>query len=132
LKKLKDNNFISVTADKTPIYKANEPRTQIEMTYKISYGATYETIKGRISTEELRLYNYMRYIQHVDQRTNAKALKGNLLQITQSELSKDLGVSRVRITQMINSLLCEKLISIWHKQKSKNNGFDFNIYRLNY
>lgn len=132
LKKLKADSFIGSTTDKAPIYKVNEPRTPIELTYKISYGATYEAVKGRISTEELRLYNYMRYIHHKDQRINTKALKGNLLQVTQSELAKDLGVTQVRISQMIDSLLCEKIISIWHRQKSKNNGFEFNIYRLNY
>jgi CTP-dependent riboflavin kinase len=132
LKSLEENKFINATEGKTPVYTPHEPRTQIELKYNISYAATYEAIKGRISTEELRLYNYMRYIHHVEQRENSKALKGNLLQVTQKQLAKDLGITQGRASQMLKKLLSEKIISIWHKQKSKNNGFDFNVYRLNY
>lgn len=132
IRNLKQNGFIEATSDRAPVYTAHKPRTVVELTYKISYSATYEAIKGRISTEELRLYNYMRYLQHVEQRSNPKASKGNLYQVTQSQLAKDLGVTQGRISQMIESLLAEKIISIWHREKSKNNGFEFNIYRLNY
>lgn len=132
IRKLKNDGFIEATNDRTPVYTAHEPRTNIELTYKISFSATYEAIKGHISLEELRLYNYMRYLHNVEQRTNPTALKGNLFQVTQSELAKDFGVTQGRISQMINKLLAEKIISIWHKEKSRNNGFDFNIYRLNY
>ena len=74
----------------------------------------------------------MRYIQHKEQRENPEALKGNLLQITQTDLGNGFGVSQQRISQMIENLMQEKIISPYYRGKSKNNGFDFYIYRLNY
>ena len=137
LKSLEENSFIEVIkgnprAGIKNIYKLKEDRTKVELTYNVSYSATYECVKGNISTEELRLYNYMRYLHHKQQRGDVKALKGNLFQINQIDLAKELGVTQGRISVMINNLLDEKLLSIWYRQPSKNNGFDFNIYRLNY
>ena len=48
------------------------------------------------------------------------------------DLANDLDVTQGRISQMIENLLDEKLLGIWYRQMSKNNGFDYNIYRLNY
>lgn len=89
-------------------------------------------LKGNITSEELRLYNYIRYLQHKEQRENPKALKGNLFQMTQREIGKELGVTQQRISEMINNLIEEKIISIWYRQTSQNNGFDYYVYRLNY
>lgn len=137
LKSLEENNFIEVIKGNARlgiqnIYKLKEVSSKIELTYSISYSAAYECIKGNISTEELRLYNYMRYLHHKEQRENSKTLKGNLFQFNQNDLAKELGVTQGRISQMIENLLDEKLLGIWYRQQSKNNGFDFNIYRLNY
>lgn len=74
----------------------------------------------------------MRYLHHKQQREDQKTLKGNLFQFNQIDLAKSLGVTQGRISQMIENLLDEKLLSIWYRQQSKNNGFDYNIYRLNY
>lgn len=114
------------------VYLLKDTRNKIELTYMVSYSATYECVKGYISTEELRLYNYMRYLHHKQQREDPKALKGNLFQFTQTDLAKDLGLTQGRISQMIDKLLEEKLLSVWYRQPSHNNGFDFYIYRLNY
>lgn len=137
LKSLEDNNFIEVIKGNARqgianIYKIKSERSKIELTYNVSYGATYECIKGNISTEELRLYNYMRYLHNKEQRENPKALKGNLFQINQIDLAKELGLTQGRISVMINNLLDEKLLSIWYRQPSKNNSFEYYIYRLNY
>lgn len=133
LQNLEENNFITVEAiGKFKFYKIKETRNKIELKYLISYSATYECIKGNISTEELRLYNFMRYLHHKMQRENPKALKGNLFQMNQSDIAKEFGVTQGRISQMIDSLLREKIVSPYYKQKSKNNGFDFYVYRLNY
>ncbi|WP_039233015.1 hypothetical protein, partial [Clostridium novyi] len=75
---------------------------------------------------------YMRYLHNKQQREEPKGLKGNLFQFKQIDLAKDLGVTQPRISDMINNLLEEKIISIWYRQPSKFNGFDFYIYRLNY
>ena len=132
LNSLEKNAFISCTSQRPKFYKVEPIRAKVEMTFNISYAATYEAIKGRISTEELRLYNYMRYLHNKQQREDNKVLQGNLFQINQVELAKELGITRGRVTQMINNLLNEKLLSIWHRQPSRNNGYPFNIYRLNY
>lgn len=133
LKSLEENKFITVEMiGRRKLYKLNDIRSKVELTYNISYGATYEAIKGSITTDELRLYNYMRYLHNKEQRENPKALKGNLFQINQSDLAKDLGVTQGRISVMINNLLDEKLLSVWHRQPSKNNGFEYYVYRLNY
>lgn len=137
LKSLEENGFIEVIRGVKKlgikdIYKLKEERSKVELTYNISFSVAYECIKGNISTEELRLYNYMRYLHHKKQREDVKALKGNLFQVNQIDLAKELGVTQGRISAMINNLLDEKILSIWYRQPSKNNGFDFNIYRLNY
>ena len=74
----------------------------------------------------------MRYLHNKQQREDSKALKGNLFQFNQSDLAKDMGVTQGRISQMISNLLFEKIISVWYRQPSQNNGFDYYIYRLNY
>ena len=133
LNNLEDNGFITVDIlERKKFYKVKDIRSKVELTYNISYAATYECVKGNISTEELRLYNYMRYLHNKQQREDTRALKGNLFQINQTDLAKDMGVTQGRISVMINNLLDEKLLSIWYRQPSQNNGFDFYIYRLNY
>lgn len=134
LKSLEDNGFIEVDIkDKNKkLYKVKEVNSKIDLTYKISYAAMFECVKGNISTEELRLYCYMRYLHHKQQREVPGALKGNLFQINQMDLAKELDLTQGRISMMINNLLDEKLLGIWYRQKSKNNGFEYNIYRLNY
>ena len=98
----------------------------------ISYSATYECIKGSISTEEYELYCYMRYLHNKEQRENPKALKGNLFRINQEDLAKDLNVTQGRISQMIDNLIDEKLLSIWYRGKKENSNFYYNVYLLNY
>lgn len=133
LQSLEDNGFIEVTVkDKFKFYKLKEVRSDIELTYNVSYAATFECVKGNISPEELKLYNYMRYLHNKQQREDSKALQGNLFQFNQDDLAKDLDITQGRISQMIHNLLTEKLLSVWYREPSKNNGFDYYIYRLNY
>lgn len=133
LKNLEDNGFIEIEiVGKKKMYKLTKTRNKVELTYNISLSATYECIKGNITTEELRLYNYIRYLHHKEQRENPKALKGNLFQMTQRDMAKEFGVTQQNISLMINNLLEEKILSIWYRQPSSNNGFDYYVYRLNY
>lgn len=139
LKSLEENGFITIQkgvkklGQKDLYFLKEGARAKAELQYDISFSATYECVKGNISTEELRLYNYMRYLHHKKQREEPNGgLKGNLFQINQKDLAKDLGLTQGRISQMIENLLDEKLLSIWYRQTSKNNNFEYNIYRLNY
>lgn len=133
LKNLADNGFIEVeTVGKKKMYKLVNTRNKVGLTYNISFAATFECVKGNITSEELRLYNFMRYLQHKEQRENPKALKGNLFQMTQRDIAKAFGVDQQRISLMVNNLIDEKLMSIWYRQTSNNNGFDYYVYTLNY
>ena len=137
LKSLIENGFVEVIKGNArqgikDLYIVKESKSKVELTYNISYSATYECVKGNITSEELRLYNYMRYLHHKEQRENPSALKGNLFQVNQTVLAKELGVTQGRISQMLENLIDEKLVGIWYRQPSKNNGFEYNIYRLIY
>lgn len=133
LKNLEDNGFIEVeTVCKKKLYRLVNTRNKVELTYNISFAATFECVKGNITSEELRLYNYMRYLQHKEQRENPKVLKGNLFQMTQRDIAKAYGVEQPNLSVMINNLIDEKLMSIWYRQTSNNNGFDYYTYTLNY
>ena len=77
----------------------------------------------------------MRYI-HQEQKDKPGALKGNLFQINQEELSKIYYGKLTKngqghISEMINNLIECHILDIWERQTSKNNGFTYNIYRLN-
>lgn len=129
---LEENGFIEVKqVGKEKLYALKKDRAKAEQQFRVSFWATSEVIKGRISAEELRLYTYMRYLHNKEQRENPEALKGNLFQINQRELAEHMGVTQGRISVMINNLLDEMLLSIWYRQPSRNNGFDYYVYRLN-
>lgn len=133
LKNLQENGYIEVStlAKNKKLYKIINSTSSADMQLIISFSATMECIKQSISTEEYMLYCYMRYLHHKEQQKGTK-LKGNLFQVNQTELAEHFGVSQGRISQMINNLLDEKLLSIWYRQTSQNNGYKYNIYRLNY
>lgn len=133
LKELEENKFITVeTIDRKKFYTLNKERAKEEYTFIISMAATYECIKGNITFEEYELYCYMRYLHNKIQREDPKAEKGNILRINQEDIAKKLNISRERVTQMIQSLLDEKLLSIWYRAKKSNSMQFYNYYRLNY
>lgn len=132
LKNLELNGFIEVKEGKKKFYHIPKARHKSECTFQISFSAIYECIKGSITSDELRLYCYMRYLHHKEQRENSKALKGNLYQINQRELAKLYGITQQRVSQMVKKLEEEKIISIYYRDKSKNNGYEYYVYRLNY
>lgn len=134
LKSLEENGFIEVKtmAKNKKLYKIIDTTSSIDLQLNISFSATMECIKGSISTEEYQMYCYMRYLHHKEQREEPKALKGNLFQVNEVELADHFGVTQQRISQMIINLIEEKLLSMWYRQESKNNGFIYNVYRLNY
>ena len=74
----------------------------------------------------------MRYLHNEQHRLGLAKHKGNLFQITQEELAVKMGIQRERVTVMINNLLEEEIISIWHRGKIENSPCWYNVYRLNY
>lgn len=134
LKSLQDNGFIKGNG-KPKVYTLCElpvPAKDIDKTYDVSYAVCTRCIMGNISTRELRLYLYMRYLHNKLQRDGSSRANGNILQINQQELADDLGLTKGRISQMIQMLVDEKILSIWYRQPSENNGFDYYYYRLIY
>ncbi|GAA0093436.1 hypothetical protein UT300009_34670 [Paraclostridium bifermentans] len=133
LKELLEHDYISVVkgnarAGVKDKYKVNTVRCKVDKEYTISYFATLAVIWGVISTEDLRLYAYMRYKQ--DLLVKEGKAKGNILRINQEELAKDLGVTQQRISDMIDGLLESKILDIW-ETKVNDNGFMYYTYRLN-
>lgn len=131
LKSMEDNKFVEVkTLERgKKLYIANSSNNG---NFVVSYSATFECIKGNISEEEYMLYCYMRYLHHKEQEQGIAVLKGNLFQCNQVRLAEYFNVTQQRISKMIDNLLEEKLLSIWYRQVSKNNGYEYNVYRLNY
>ena len=131
LKQLEENGFIEVsTINRNKFYKLKPNRVSENLKIRISYASACECIKGDITTSELELYCYMKYLNKVTPTKRGQSL--NALQVNQEDLARDLGVDRVRITQMIQNLLDEKLLSIDYRAKSRNTNFMYNVYLLNY
>lgn len=132
LQELEENDFIEVaTIDRKKFYKLKEVKSKPEYTYFISMGATFECIKGFISTDELRLYNYLKYLYNMELRKDPKKANDRIIRINQEELAKDLGVTQGRISQMIDSLRRDKILTSTYNQV-KNTGLEYCTYFLNY
>lgn len=136
LNDLVEKNFIFENEGKRKkkYYSFNPIKTCIQNTIKISYMATIMCITGNISKSELSLYILMRYI-HNQQLKNGET-KGNKFICSQIDLAKKFygnstTENRVHINTMIHNLIECHILDIWDKQASRNNGWNFNIYRLN-
>ena len=117
-------------------YKINPIKCKEDNKINVSYLATSMCICRLISPTELQLYHLMRYLHHEQQIKQPNALKGNLFQINQSDLSKrfygsDKAENQSNISKMINNLLECHILDIWERGQSKNNNFEYYIYRLN-
>lgn len=137
LDNLVKNKYVTVDigARGKKYYKFNHIRSKVDNNIKISYFATIMCICGNITPSELSLYVLLRYI-HRQQQLQGIA-KGNILQINQDEIAKayygdsNKENNQSNISVMINNLIECKILEIYNKEQSKNNGYDYNIYRLN-
>ncbi|MFI3211131.1 MAG: hypothetical protein R3Y64_08830 [Peptostreptococcaceae bacterium] len=133
LKELEQKGYIETSKNGLiKHYNLKKTRNKAELEYCVSYGATMDCIKGNITPTELQVYSYIRYLHHKEQRENPQALKGNLFCMQHTQIAKHFGMDRSNLTKIINNLVDEKIITIWHRQISKNNGYEYNIYRLVY
>lgn len=133
LKELEENKYISYeVVDRKRVYSLVKERVKEECKFIISYAVVRECVKGFITSSELELYCYMRYLHNEQQRLGLAKHRGNLFQITQEELALKMGVHRERITVMINNLIKEDIVSIWYRGKLENSPCWYNVYRLNY
>ena len=130
LKELEENGFIVVTTiDRKKFYKAKPNYVKDDMKTEISYLAALQCIKGCISTQELELYCYIKYLNKMAPKK--KGQDPYSIYINQEGLANVLGIEQSRISQMIKNLLNEKLMSIDYRSKSSNNNFMYNVYLLN-
>ncbi len=133
LQNLELNGLIKVSKlGRKKFYKPKYIGNSIDHTYHMSYAAVHECVKNNISTGEFRLYCYMRYLHNKQQYEEPKTLRGNLFYYSQQDLAKGLGCTQGRISQMINNLIDKELLTVWDRQPSKNNGYDYYIYKFNY
>lgn len=130
LKELEENGFIVVTTiDRKKFYKAKPNYVKDDMKTEISYLAALQCIKGCISTQELELYCYIKYLNKMAPKK--KGQDPYSIYINQEGLANVLGIDQSRISKMIKNLLNEKLMSIDYRSKSSNNNFMYNVYLLN-
>ena len=130
LKELEENDFIVVsTIDRKKFYKAKPNYVKDDMKTEISYLAALQCIKGCISTQELELYCYIKYLNKMAPKKRGQDPYS--IYINQEGLANVLGIDQSRISKMIKNLLNEKLMSIDYRSKSSNNNFMYNVYLLN-
>lgn len=130
LKELEENDFIVVTTiDRKKFYKAKPNYVKDNMKTEISYLAALQCVKGCISTQELELYCYIKYLNKMAPKKRGQDPYS--IYINQEALGNVLGIDQSRISQMIKNLLNEKLMSIDYRSKSSNNNFMYNVYLLN-
>ena len=140
LKSLVDKEIITVVKGNSRagienFYIINAIRCKPDNIINVSYLATSMCICRLITPTELQLYHYMRNLHH-QQQLKGQGLKGNLFQFNQSELAKgfygaDTTEGQGNISKMINNLLECHILDIWERQVSKNNSFEYYIYKLN-
>ncbi len=130
LKSLENNGFIEVYtgSDRCKLYKAVEVNASKDFIYSISFNATLKCRRGEITAEELKLYNYMRYLHNKAKRENPDQQKDDTFQINQELLAKDLGITQSRVSKVIKKLLLADMLLILYKGKSKTTGFEYNVY----
>ena len=130
LKELEENDFIVVsTIDRKKFYKAKPNYVKDDMKTEISYLAALQCIKGHISTQELELYCYIKYLNKMAPKKRGQDPYS--IYINQEGLANVLGIDQSRISKMIKNLINEKLMSIDYRSKSSNNNFMYNVYLLN-
>lgn len=104
---------------------------------KISYMATTMCITGAITTDELKLYYVLRFIHEKEDRNGKSTYGGSYFCMTQSNIAKIYKLygggtnKQSNISNMINGLTECKMMKLIDTKESKNNGYNYNIYKLN-
>lgn len=107
--------------------KVDETRRE-EYKFSINYACANMVIQGIISSEDLRLYCFMRYLHNVENRIGKKT--GNVFNIRQTELAEKYGDDQGNISKAINRLLDVGILGIHYRGISSNNNREYYIYKL--
>lgn len=132
INKITLNKYLQKLVDEKLISKYNgNKRTKEENLYKIcpirtddfkkvniSFFCILGVLKNEISSEDLKIYCYIKY----------RLQQG--LSVTQSAIADNLGIVRQTVTFHINNLIDARYIDIVGKDRLYNK-YGFNIYRLN-
>lgn len=133
LKELEENKYISYeVVNRKRVYTLAKERVKEEFKFVVNYAIVDHCIQGFITTTELELYCFMRYLHNEQQRLGLSNQKGNLFKITQEELSKKIGIDQGNVSRYIDNLIKSGAMDIWHRGKLENSPCWYNIYRLNY
>lgn len=123
LGELSDNGYITkIKGNKRKgekdFYKMNDIKCEEIEKFNLSYFALLGVIRGDITTEDFKIYCYMRY----------RLSKG--LSVIQEDLGKSLNIGQQAISKHINKLIKEKYIELVYVDYSIN-PLGVNIYRTN-
>lgn len=120
LKELLEYNYITkIKKNEIDIYKINPIRCQEIERFNLSYFAVLGVIKEDITSEDFKIYCYLRY----------RLSKG--LSLMQDKIADELGITQQAVSLHIQNLLNEKYLEIEHEKSKNNNQYDVNIYRIN-
>ena len=126
---------VSDKGQKQKLYRATISDTKDkEMNYFISSGALYECIKGNISLNDYRVYNYMRYLKNKNDRENEiKRVVGNRFYVNQEKVAEGLGTNQATVSRAIQNLEKRKILSVYkYKSDRKSKKLYYNVYTFNY
>ena len=133
LKKLEENKYITYeVVNRKRIYTLLKEPVKEELKFVVNYAIVEHCIQGFITTTELELYCFMRYLHNEQHRLGLAKHNGNLFKITQEELSKKTGINQGNISRYIDNLIKSGAMDIWHRGKIENSPCWYNVYRLNY
>lgn len=133
LKELEENKYITYeVVNRKRVYTLLKEPVKEEFKFVVNYSIVEHCIQGFITTTELELYCFMRYLHNEQHRLGLAKHNGNLFKITQEELSKKTGINQGNISRYIDNLIKSGAMDIWHRGKIENSPCWYNVYRLNY
>ena len=130
LKSLKGKGLITVSTDRSPVYKAVRPNSLIDQFYIISEEAIEAVLLGRITRRAFQIYCLLLYMNHTKPYREVYEQDENLLIVSHSDVADDLSISRSRVTDMINMLVSEGLLSIWGTYNNARQSGNINVYKF--
>lgn len=125
LKELIQNSYITKIHknqenDEDDMYKINPIKCKDIDKFSLSYFAVLGVIKGNITSEDFKIYCYLRY------------RKNRGLNLVQEKIADELGMTQQSISKHIKRLTNEKYLEVVHEKNKDSHQYDINIYKINY
>ena len=122
LNELSQNEYLTKVAGnrrkkEKDFFKLNNIKCEEIEKFNLSFFAVLGVIQGNITSEDLKIYCYIRY--RLSKRLDA----------TQEKIADELGVTQSVISYHINNLLEAKYLDLYYVDYS--NGYGRNVYKIN-